>query len=187
MNKFVDIVFPGNGSVKDLSRVLSNLRYSLTHILWLTNSDAGEYRLTPVSLTVFDAWAKSHPQYPHSIQFENHTIVVTVMLPPHDGAAGIIAQHIVLNVHIMCQPRDAKIWSRTGRISPTPTPRAQISDYKSHHFQTVSVRMKMLIYILISLAEGLTNPVSSLRLGTQIPDANYGEISDYSSTTANAK
>jgi hypothetical protein len=156
MNKFVDIVFPGNGSVKDLSRLLSNLRYSLTHILWLTNSEAGEYRLTPVPLTVFDAWSKSHPQYPHSIQFENRTIVVTVMLPPHDGAAGIIAQHIVMNVHAMCQPRDAKIWSRTGR-TPQLQPRTQISDRKSHHCRTAFARMATPICTRISPAGGPTN------------------------------
>jgi hypothetical protein len=58
MNNFIDIVFPRNGSVKDLSRLLSKLRYSLTHILWLTNSEAGEYRLAPVPLIVFDASVK---------------------------------------------------------------------------------------------------------------------------------
>ena len=122
MNKFVDIVFPGNGSVKDLSRLLSKLRYSLTHILWLTNSEAGEYRLRPVPLTVFDAWSKSHSEYPHSLQFENQAAVVTVMLPPHGRSARIIAQHIILNVHAMCQPKDARVWSGTGRTAQAQSP-----------------------------------------------------------------
>src|SRR5271163_4679065 len=131
MNKFVDIVFPEDGSVKDLSRLLGKLRYSLAHILWLTNSEAGEYRLTPVPLTVFDAWSESYSDYPHSLQFENQTVVVTVTLPPHDGAAGIIVQHIVLNVHGMCQLRDAKVWSHQDvHPNSNPTPRAQISDHK---------------------------------------------------------
>ena len=118
MDNFVDIVFEGKDPVKDLSRLLSMFRYSLTYIPWLTNRKPGEYRLGPVPLIVFDAWAKSNPQYPHGIQFENETVVVTVVQLPHDGAAGIIAQHIVLNAHGMCQPKDAKIWSHTGRTTP---------------------------------------------------------------------
>ena len=53
----------------------------------------------------FDARAESNPQYLHSLQFENETVVVTVRLPPHDGVAGTIAQHIMLNVHGMCHPK----------------------------------------------------------------------------------
>src|SRR5436305_275893 len=40
------------------------------------------------------------------------------MLPPHDRAAGIISQHIVLTTSMMCPQRDARVWVGTGRSFP---------------------------------------------------------------------
>jgi hypothetical protein len=81
------------------------------------NGKGGEYRIKPITITV-DKWADSHPQFPYNLQLANQTLVVTVMLPPHDGAAGIIAQHITRTVDRMCPRNDAIFWSRTGCINP---------------------------------------------------------------------
>lgn len=84
------------------------------------NRTEGEYRIGPVSLKVFDNWAETHPQFPHAIQYSDNTLVINIMLPPHDGAAGIIIQHISRVVDRMCPQNDAEIWCRTGCINPLP-------------------------------------------------------------------
>ena len=118
MDTFIDIVFPKNGSVQDLSRILVNLKYHPIGASWLMNRKEGEYRIKPITITVFDKWADSHPQFPYSLQLANQTLVVTVMLPPHDRTAGIIAQHISRTVDRMCPLNDAIFWSGTGCINP---------------------------------------------------------------------
>jgi len=45
------------------------------------------YRLYPVSLATFDAWASSHRDYKHPLQFSNNVLLVVIIFPPHDGAA----------------------------------------------------------------------------------------------------
>ena len=118
MDTFVDITFHPAGSENDLSRVIASLKYCLFDNVCLTNRKIGEYRITPVLVTVFDQWADSHPQFPHAFQYSDNTVVITIMLPPHDGAAGIIAHHISRTVDRMCTLNDASHWSRTGRIPP---------------------------------------------------------------------
>jgi len=66
------------------------------------NRMEGEYRIKPLTVTVFDKWADSHPQFPYSLQLANQTLIVTVMLPPHNRAVGIIAQHLSRTVVTMC-------------------------------------------------------------------------------------
>jgi hypothetical protein len=93
-NYYVDINFPENGTVKDLSTLLSKSKYGLTQNPRLTNSKLGEYRISPVSLVVFDSWAESRLQYPHGLEYKDNALVIAIILPPHDGVAGIIAQHL---------------------------------------------------------------------------------------------
>jgi hypothetical protein len=69
------------------------------------NGKEGEYWIKPISITGAD----SHPQFPYTLQPANQTLVVTVMLAPHDGAARIIAQHITRTVDRMC-PRNNAIF-----------------------------------------------------------------------------
>ena len=118
MDLFVNIAFPRNGSVQELSRVINNIKYSLIGAPRLMNRKEGEYKNQPVSVTVFDGWSNTHPQFPHGLQFSQQCVVVTVMLPPHGGAAGIISQHISRTVDRMCPLNDAAFWCRTGCINP---------------------------------------------------------------------
>ena len=118
MDGFFDISFPKNGSIQDLSRIIAGLKYCLFDNVCLMNRNEGEYRISPVTVAAFDKWANSHPQFPYGLQFANQCIVVTIMLPPHDGAAGIIAHQISRTVDRMCPMNDANFWSRTGCIPP---------------------------------------------------------------------
>ena len=113
-----DVKFSPGGSVQELSRLLNSFKYGLVGISLLMNRDAGEYRIQPVSLKVFDTWAACHPQFPHGIQYDNKLVVVTIMLPPHDRSAAIIVQHITRVVDRMCTGNDANFWSGTGCMFP---------------------------------------------------------------------
>ena len=86
MPVYKDFICPGTADQKWIRRTLGSLKYD-SSALWLMNRDEGEYRLYPVTLAAFDAWASSHPDYKHPVQFSNNVLVVIVMLPPHDGAA----------------------------------------------------------------------------------------------------
>jgi|SRR5579859_3425704 len=79
---------------------------------------AGEYRLYPIDQETFDAWSESHQDYPHSIQFSKKVLVVAIMLPPHDGAAGIIMHGISRAVDAVCHPVEPELYIHTGRIGP---------------------------------------------------------------------
>ena len=85
-----------------------------------------EYRFYPVPVQVFDSWAQTSPQFPFPVQFYNKTLVVNIMLPPHDRTAGIIEHHIATVVDRMCPLMDAEICTGTGCINLYPT---KISDH----------------------------------------------------------
>lgn len=100
---------------KWLARTLGSIRFSLRVAAWLRDRDFGEHRLTSVAIDTFDAWAAAHPDYPHPIQLDNKLLIVTVVCPPHDGAAGAIIQHIRDQAFLKCAPADCKLSARTGR------------------------------------------------------------------------
>lgn len=77
---------------------------------------AGEYRLYPIDQETFDAWSETHQDYPHSIQFSQKVLVVTIILPPHDGAAGIIMHRISRAVDALCHPTEPELYLHTGCI-----------------------------------------------------------------------
>jgi hypothetical protein len=118
MDVFIDVKFSLGGSVQELSRILNGFKYGLVDISLVMNRDAGEYRIGPVSLKVFDTWAARHPQFPYGIQYDNNLVVVTIVLPPHDRSAAIIVQHITRLVDRMCTGNDANFWSGTGCMYP---------------------------------------------------------------------
>jgi hypothetical protein len=100
---------------KWLAQTLGSIRFSLRVSGWLIERHIGEHRLTRVCVDAFDGWAAAHPDYPHPVQFDNRIIVVTVIFPPHDGAAGAIIQHIRDQAFLKCAPADCKLSARTGR------------------------------------------------------------------------
>ena len=100
---------------KWLAQTLGSIRFSLRVVAWLIERHEGEHRLSHVDVDTFDAWAAAHPDYPHGVQFDNGLIVVTVMFPPHDGAAGAIIQHIRDQAFLLCAPENRKLSARTGR------------------------------------------------------------------------
>lgn len=125
MDNYQDITFPNGGNERQLASILGRIRFCLIIPPWLMSRTEGEYRIAPVDLKTFDTWANKHSQFPHAIQYSRNTLVINVMLPPHDGAAGIIGQHISRVVDRMCPQNDADVWCHTGRINPLPN----ASDY----------------------------------------------------------
>lgn len=98
-----------------LARTLGPIRFALCVAAWLIDSEIGEHRLTKVGKDTFDAWTAGHPDYPHPVQLDNGLLVVTVMCPPHDGAAAAIINHIRDRAVFKCYPADCKLTARTGR------------------------------------------------------------------------
>jgi len=76
----------------------------------------GEYRISPLPLETFDNWAKSHPEFPHPLQYSQQELVISIILPPHDRTAGVIVRHILKAVDKMCPQDDARVEFGTGRI-----------------------------------------------------------------------
>jgi len=118
MDNYSDILFPRHGSTHELSRIIAGLRYCLFHNVCLMNRHEGEYRIQPVPVAVFDRWCQSHPQFPYAVQFSNQHLVISIMLPPLDRAAGIISNQISRTVDRMCPLNDALFVSGTGCIHP---------------------------------------------------------------------
>jgi len=98
-----------------LASTLRSIRSAFCAAAWLIDSDIGEHRLNRVGIDTFDAWAAAHPDYPHRLQLDNGLLVVTVMYPPHDGAAAAIVNHVRDRAIFKCYPADCKLTSRTGR------------------------------------------------------------------------
>jgi len=73
-------------------------------------------RLYPVSLATFDAWASSHRDYKHPLQFSNNVLLVVIIFPPHDGAASAIVQEIYYQATQTRQAARCGLWMRTGCI-----------------------------------------------------------------------
>ena len=118
-NKFYDTSFPRFGSTHELSKIIATLGYCLFDNVCLMNRREGEYDIYPVPVAVFDQWCQSHPlQFPHAIQYANQHLVIGLMLPPHDRAAGIISHQISRIVDRMCPLNDAIFVSGTGCIHP---------------------------------------------------------------------
>ena len=115
MDNFIDIELPRPSTVRQLSLAIGKSKYSVPLSLLMKNREPGEYHITPVHLATFDSWAKSHPDMTLSLQYTPGLLVVNVMLPQHEGAAGIIGTHIVKVVDRMCPQNDAEVWPRTGR------------------------------------------------------------------------
>jgi len=114
MPVYKDFICPGTADQKWIRRTLGSLKYD-SSALWLMNRDEGEYRLYPVTLAAFDAWASSHPDYKHPVQFSNNVLVVIVMLPPHDGAAHTIMHEITYQANQIFHPARSGLVDRTGR------------------------------------------------------------------------
>jgi len=102
MDNYSDILFPRHGSTHELSRIITGLKHE------------GEYRIQPVPVAVFDRWCQLHPQFPYAVQFSNQHLIISIMLPPHDRAAGIISNQITRTVDRMCPLNDALFVSGTG-------------------------------------------------------------------------
>ena len=85
-------------------KILEIIEVPFQFCAWLMIGLAGEYRLYPIDQETFDAWSETHQDYPHSIQFSQKVLVVTIILPPHDGAAGIIMHRISRAVDALCHP-----------------------------------------------------------------------------------
>ena len=62
------------------------------------NRSPGEYTIFPVDNQTFHAWAESHKDYPHRLQYSQDTVVVNVMYPPQDRSSNIIIQQILRRV-----------------------------------------------------------------------------------------
>jgi hypothetical protein len=118
MGNYSDILFPRHGSTHELSRIITGLRYCLFDNVCLMNRHQGEYRIQPVPVAVFDRWCQLHPQFPYAVQFSNQCLVISIMLPSHDRAAGIISNEIMRTVDRMCPLNDALFVSGTGCIHP---------------------------------------------------------------------
>jgi hypothetical protein len=78
------------------------------------NTTSAHFPWTSLNL---DTWAKSHPQFPHPLQYSQQELVINIMFPPHDRTAKIIVRHILKAVDRMCPLDDAKVESGTGRIT----------------------------------------------------------------------
>jgi len=115
MPVYKDFICPGTADQKWISRTLGSLKYDSSTV-WLMNRDEGEYRLYPVSLATFDAWASSHRDYKHPLQFSNDVLLVVIMYPPHDRAAFAIVQEIYYQATQICQPARCGLWMGTGCI-----------------------------------------------------------------------
>ena len=118
MDSFFNISFPKTGSIQDLSRIIAELKYCLFDDVCLMNRNEGEYQISPVTVTAFDKWANSHPQFPYGLQFANQYIVMTIIFPLYDRAAGIITHQISRTVDKMCPMNDTNFWLGTGCIPP---------------------------------------------------------------------
>jgi hypothetical protein len=75
----------------------------------------GEYTLSRISIEVFDAWAKDHPDYKHKIQYHDGLVVVNVMSAIHDAAAGAIMGQL-RDKTVSLTAGTCRISTRTGRI-----------------------------------------------------------------------
>ena len=120
MLTFLEFDSPTPTDSRFLGRTLGSLSYVYDARLKLTcrRRGEGEYCVKGVDIITFDNWANKHPDYPYPIQYSDKNVVVNVMLPPHDGAAGAFIQQMLREVDQMCHPVQPKVLSRTGRINP---------------------------------------------------------------------
>jgi hypothetical protein len=70
-----------------------------------------------VDQQTFDKWSIENSDFPYLVQYHDKTIVVSKMLPPHDGAAGIIVHGISRAVDRNCYPVEQKVVMHTGCLN----------------------------------------------------------------------
>src|SRR5271169_4001035 len=53
----------------------------------------------------FDAWSMENSDFPYPVQYYDKTIIVSKLLPPYDGAAGVTMHGISRAIDRNCYPK----------------------------------------------------------------------------------